>query len=108
MSSTSSDCTDDCSTLPQSWLAEGLAVRFRSGGERFKPQGRGHHHSLKDLFQENGIVPWMRDRVPLIYRGDELTALGDLSVSAAADEAPASEPRWRVEWTAHPPVRAPE
>jgi tRNA(Ile)-lysidine synthase len=94
--------------LPQSWLAGGLALRFRSGGERFRPRGRDHHHSLKDLFQESGIVPWMRDRVPLLYRGTELAAIGDLWVSASADEAPASEPRWRVQWTAHPAVRAPE
>jgi tRNA(Ile)-lysidine synthase len=94
--------------LPQSWLVHGLALRFRSGGERFRPQGRDHHHSLKDLYQERGIVPWMRDRVPLLYRGDELVAIGDLSVSADADEAPASEPRWRVQWTAHPALHAPE
>jgi tRNA(Ile)-lysidine synthase len=94
--------------LPQSWLAHGLALRFRSGGERFKPQGRAHHHSLKDLYQESGVVPWMRDRVPLLYRGEELAAIGDLWVSADADEAPASEPRWRVQWTAHPAVRAPQ
>ena len=53
-------------------------------------------------------MPWMRDRVPLLYRGDELAAIGDLWVSADADAAPASEPRWRVQWTEHPPVRAPE
>ena len=46
------------SGLPQSWLDEGLTVRFRSGGERFHPRGRDHHHSLKHLFQEEGVVPW--------------------------------------------------
>ena len=79
-----------------------MTLRFRGGGERFRPRGREHHHSLKHLFQESGVVPWMRDRVPLLYRGDELAAIGDLWISADVDAAPASEPRWRVQWTEHP------
>ena len=58
----------DADGLPESWLAEGLTLRFRAGGERFRPRGRPHH-SLKHLFQESGVVPWMRGRVPLLYRG---------------------------------------
>jgi hypothetical protein len=56
------------------------------------------------LFQEAGFVPWMRPRVPLCYRGDELVAVGDWT---AAVEAHESEPRWCVEWTPAAPVRAP-
>jgi tRNA(Ile)-lysidine synthase len=97
----------DGAGLPQSWLERGLTMRFRSGGERFRPRGRDHHHSLKHLFQETGVVPWMRDRVPLIFCGDELAAIGDLWLSADVDAAPASEPRWSVQWTEHPAVRAP-
>lgn len=93
--------------LPESWLARGLTVRFRGGGERFKPHGRGHHHTLKHLFQEAGVVPWMRARVPLLYHDAELVAVGDLWVSSAVESAPASEPRWCVEWTPGSPVLAP-
>ena len=98
----------DADGLPQSWLERGLTLRFRGGGERFRPRGRDHHHSLKALFQERGVVPWMRDRVPLLYRGDELAAIGDLWLSADVDAATASEPRWRVRWTEHPAALAPE
>ncbi len=98
----------DGAGLPQSWLDDGLTLRFRAGGERFKPLGREHHHSLKSLFQERGIVPWMRGRVPLLFHGAALAAIGDLWVSAHSGAAPAAEPRWRVEWTQHPPVQAPE
>ena len=49
-----------------------VSVRYRQGGERCKPVGRGHHHSLKKLFQEWGVPPWRRQQVPLIYIGDEL------------------------------------
>ena len=97
----------DADGLPQSWLERGLTLKFRGGGERFRPRGRDHHHSLKHLFQESGVVPWMRDRVPLLYRGDELAAIGDLWVSADVDAAQESEPRWRVEWTEHPAVLEP-
>ena len=94
--------------LPESWLAAGLTLRFRAGGERLQPRGRRHHHSLKDLFQQSGVVPWMRERVPLLYRDAALVAIGDLFVSADVDSAPAQEPRWRVCWSQHPPLRAPE
>ncbi len=95
------------SGLAQSWIEEGLTLRFRTGGERFRPHGRAHHHSLKALFQEEGVVPWMRERVPLLYRGDQLAAIGDLWIGADAADAAASEPRWRVQWTQHPILRAP-
>jgi tRNA(Ile)-lysidine synthase len=53
-------------------LASGIMVRFRRGGEICKPAGRDHHHELRKLFQEWGVPPWLRDRIPLIYAGDEL------------------------------------
>lgn len=44
-----------------------VTVRFRAGGERCAPAGRGHTHELKKLFQEAGVPPWERARVPLLY-----------------------------------------
>jgi tRNA(Ile)-lysidine synthase len=99
---------DGAEGLPQSWADEGLRLRFRAGGERFRPRGHAHRRSLKQLFQEAGVVPWMRERVPLVYRGGELVAVGDLWLGASVDEAQAGEPRWRVRWSEHPPVRAPQ
>ena len=53
-----------------------LEVRFRSGSERVnKPDG--HHQSLKHYCQERGIPPWLRDLVPLLYHGQELSAIGE-------------------------------
>lgn len=57
-----------------------VSVRFRQGGERCRPAARGHTHALKKLFQEQGIPPWQRDRIPLIYVGDQLAAVGGLWV----------------------------
>ncbi|MGD8311841.1 MAG: tRNA lysidine(34) synthetase TilS [Gammaproteobacteria bacterium] len=60
--------------------AAGVRVAWRRGGERCRPAGRGQHHSLKKLFQERGIPPWERQRIPLIYLGDELAAVADMWV----------------------------
>ncbi|MGB5580087.1 MAG: tRNA lysidine(34) synthetase TilS [Woeseia sp.] len=59
----------------------GLSVRFRQGGEAIKPAGRGVGKSLKQLLQEAQVVPWLRGRVPLVYGGDALVAIGDLWVA---------------------------
>lgn len=57
-----------------------FTVCFRKGGERCKPAGRQHSNSLKKLLQEYGLEPWWRNRVPLIFIGEELVAVGDLWV----------------------------
>lgn len=57
-----------------------LHIRFRQGGERCKPVGRGHSQTLKRLLQEYHVVPWLRDALPLIYSDDELVAVADLWV----------------------------
>jgi tRNA(Ile)-lysidine synthase len=49
-----------------------LQVRFRQGGESLRPRGRGCEKSLKALFQEQGVPPWLRDRIPLLYHQDQL------------------------------------
>jgi tRNA(Ile)-lysidine synthase len=89
--------------LPESWLDGGLTLRFRGGGEVFKPLARAHNRSLKHWLQEAAIVPWMRARIPLLYRDDDLVAVGDLWV-ADGTRAAGEEPRWGVVWSNHPPL----
>ncbi|MCI0508128.1 MAG: tRNA lysidine(34) synthetase TilS [Gammaproteobacteria bacterium] len=74
-----------------------LHVRFRRGGESIQPAGRPQHHALKKLFQEKGIPPWIRDRIPLIYINDHLAAVGDLFISQQfhADEG---EDGYIIQW----------
>ncbi len=55
-------------------------VKGRTGGERCKPFGRNKSQKLKKLFQEYEIPLWQRDRLPLIYIGERLAAVGDLWV----------------------------
>ncbi|MEJ2657252.1 MAG: tRNA lysidine(34) synthetase TilS [Desulfobacterales bacterium] len=49
-----------------------LTVRFRQGGERCRPKGRNETHELKKLLQEEGVPPWERERIPLVYAGERL------------------------------------
>lgn len=59
-----------------------LHIRFRAGSERCKPAGRAHSQTLKKLLQEYELEPWLRDKVPLVFSGDDLVAVGDLWVCA--------------------------
>ena len=65
--------------------------------------GRGSQ-PLKRWLQEAAILPWMRSRIPLLYRGAQLVAVGDLWLAAETHAADATERRWRVQWTGHPPL----
>jgi len=58
----------------------GISIKGRAGGERCKPEGRSKSQKLKKLFQEYGVPPWVRDRIPLVYVGDQLAAVSDLWV----------------------------
>ena len=90
--------------LPRNWAKQGFAVRFREGGERIRPMGRRHSRPLKKWLQEAGVPPWLRARIPLLYREDDLVAVGDLWISAAAGDGGDGRPRWQVQWTDHPPL----
>lgn len=50
-------------------------IRFREGGERIELPGRQGAHTLKKLFQQWRVAPWLRDRIPLLYVNDKLAAV---------------------------------
>ncbi|MFV8817680.1 tRNA lysidine(34) synthetase TilS [Haliea sp. E17] len=87
---------------------ESVDLRWRRGGERCRPLGRSAGASLKQLAQEAGVPPWWRSRLPLVYLGDELLAVGGLgschsSRSGATGEA--LEARWELYW--NPAIQQP-
>jgi len=55
-----------------------LDVQFRKGGESIRPVGHQITKKLKKLFQEDHILPWTRDKIPLLYKKNELIGVGDL------------------------------
>nr|WP_246394995.1 tRNA lysidine(34) synthetase TilS [Microbulbifer rhizosphaerae] len=86
--------------LPGGWVLEPgpdwptghYQVRFRRGGERARPAGRKHSQTLKKLLQEQALEPWLRDLVPLVHRGGELVAVGDIFLCG---EGLAGTLKWR-------------
>lgn len=81
--------------LPAPLVDAGLTLRQRRGGERIKPVGQSHTRTLKNLLHEAGVVPWMRDRLPLVYSGDTLVAVADLWLAADVVEPAGLVLRWR-------------
>jgi tRNA(Ile)-lysidine synthase len=74
-------------------------VRLRAGGERLRPDARRPRRTLKNLFQESGVPPWQRDRLPMLVCAGALVWVPGLGVDAAwqaAPGAPGIVPRWRV------------
>lgn len=60
-----------------------LRLSHRSGGEVLRPTPGGVTRPLKKWLQEQGVPPWERDRLPLVFRGErELVAVGDLWCAA--------------------------
>jgi tRNA(Ile)-lysidine synthase len=75
-----------------------LSVRLRVGGERLRPDARRPRRSLKNLFQEAGVPPWRRERLPLLFCGGDLVWAPGLGVDAAwqaAGGASGIVPEWR-------------
>ncbi|AFU98198.1 tRNA lysidine(34) synthetase TilS [Simiduia agarivorans] len=70
-------------------------LRARQGGERAQPVGRRHSQTLKKLLQAQGLAPWLRDQLPLLYQDDRLAAVADLWLEQGAERA---EKGWRLAW----------
>jgi len=68
--------------LSRDVVARGLTLHRRKGGEEIKPVGQSHTRKLKKLLQEEGIVPWQRGLLPLVYSGGDLVAVADLWIAA--------------------------
>ena len=86
------------SGIRRSAMQHTVQVAFRRGGERCRPAGRRHHHVLKKLLQEQGVPPWERRRLPLIYLGERLAAVAGLWVCepfAAGPGEAGLEIRWQ-------------
>jgi tRNA(Ile)-lysidine synthase len=74
-----------------------VTVRFRRGGERIRSSGRAHHSDLKKLLQAWLVPPWLRNRIPLIYCGDELVCVVGYVIDEAFKCSP-DEAGWTLDW----------
>jgi tRNA(Ile)-lysidine synthase len=76
-----------------------LSVRLRSGGERLQPDPRRPRRTLKNLFQEAGVPPWERERLPLLFSGKDLVWVPHLGIDArfqASARKSGLVPEWQV------------
>lgn len=81
-------------TLP----AGPLRLGYRAGGEVMVLPGRGHR-DLKRLLNERAVPAFVRGRLPLLYRGDELLAVANLPGLDGSQHG-----AWQLHW--RPPTSA--
>jgi len=55
------------SGIRRSFVSGGVSVRSRLGGERVRVPGGAHRRYLKKLYQEIGVPPWARWRLPVLW-----------------------------------------
>ena len=65
-----------------------VTLRLRRGGETLRPHPEGATRTLKNLLQEQHVPPWWRDRLPLLYCGDELVCISDVAIAAKYQAGP--------------------
>lgn len=73
---------------------EGLSLRYRQGGEQLQLPERGRR-DLKRLLNERGLPGFVRGRLPLLYRDEQLIAVANLVDLTAADAG-----GWQLSWQA--------
>jgi tRNA(Ile)-lysidine synthase len=80
--------------IDPSLARQGLKVCYRDGGEELRVDTGGPTRKLKKLLQEYGVVPWMRQRIPLLYAGGRLVAVANLWVEADCLASPGLHVEW--------------
>jgi tRNA(Ile)-lysidine synthase len=79
-------------------LPDDMIVRWRRGGERLRPRRGGPRRALKSLLQEARIAPTERARLPLLFAGTQLLAVGDRWSDASIHAPPRARRRVRILW----------
>lgn len=85
--------------LSAAWLrTTALSVRGRHGGERLKLHPSRPSRTLKNLYQEHGIPPWQRERLPLVYAGERIIFAGGLGMDTRLLQSTPDEHRIVLGW----------
>ena len=71
--------------LPLSWIPanEPLLIKSRQGGEKIKLENHATRQSVKSLLQQQGQPPWLRCRLPFVWRNEELVGVVGVGFVAA-------------------------
>jgi tRNA(Ile)-lysidine synthase len=73
-----------------------VTVRNRQGGERLRPRRGGPRRTLKSLLQESHLPIAERARLPLVFSGPTLLAVGSLWVDESIQVTPGAARRGRL------------
>jgi len=67
--------------------SENIQIKIRQGGETCKPVGRQKSQSLKKIFQEKKVPPWLRNNTPIVFiNGEVAVVVGEFYCSPFALE----------------------
>ncbi|MBS0354131.1 MAG: tRNA lysidine(34) synthetase TilS [Proteobacteria bacterium] len=80
-------------------MAAPCRVGHRAAGARMRLNAGGASRSLKNLWQEAGIPPWLRDAVPMLWVEERLAWIAGVGVAAEFACPPGAAgilPRWSV------------
>ncbi|SDW86791.1 tRNA(Ile)-lysidine synthase [Marininema mesophilum] len=66
------DLEDNCAVFDLAVLQEPLTVRFRRPGDRIRPKGLHGRKKVKDILIDAKVPKRKRDRIPLVFHGEEI------------------------------------
>ena len=78
-----------------------ITIRLRQGGERLRTDCNRPRRSLKNLLREASLPPWQRQRLPLIFSGEQLVCVPGIGVECDFQAAEDGQ-GLVVEWQANP------
>jgi len=87
--------------LSRARLVGPLVVGSRPAGGVFRPAGAAHRRALRKWLQERGVLPWLRESLPVVYAAGEIVALGDLAYGGELAAGP-GEDAWDIAWSGRP------
>ncbi len=64
-------------------LTKPVTLRLRRGGEKLQPDAARPRRHVKDLFQEQNVPPWRRERLPYLWSGERLVWVAGLGIDCA-------------------------
>lgn len=87
-------------------LANPVTLRARRGGEKLRPEAGRPRRDLKQLFQMQGVPPWRRDSLPLLWSGEQLVWVAGVGIDCAF-HARSGRPGVTPCWVEHAAVAIP-
>jgi tRNA(Ile)-lysidine synthase len=77
------------------WQQQPIQVRYRHKQPQAGDYCQGRFCSLKKLLQDKAVPPWERQRLPLIFAGEQLVAIAGLAICLKPTPGPGWWPVWK-------------